>query len=150
MELIGNLGADPEVRYTPDGIAVTNIRLATDEVWRDKETGQLQKHTEWHRLVFWRRNAEVAGKYLRKGSRILIEGHLRTRPWRDSSGSDRYTTEIYVRDFEMLNGSGDTNGEGRQATPTERGRNDYAASFSAKAPAAKASAPPYDDKDIPF
>ncbi|MCW8931305.1 MAG: single-stranded DNA-binding protein [Gammaproteobacteria bacterium] len=94
--LVGNLGKDPDVRYTPDGKAITNITLATSESWKDKNTGQKQEKTEWHRVVFFGGLATIAGEYLRKGSKVYIEGKLQTRKWQDQSGQDRYTTEIVV------------------------------------------------------
>ena len=97
--LVGNLGKDPEVRYTPDGKAVTNITIATSESWTDKNTGQKQEKTEWHRVVFFGGLAKVAGEYLKKGSKVYIEGQLRTNKWQDQSGQDRYTTEIIVSGF---------------------------------------------------
>ncbi len=90
--LVGNLGNDPETRYMPSGGAVTNISIATSETWKDKQTGQPQERTEWHRVVFFNRLAEIAGEYLRKGSKVYVEGSLRTRKWQDQSGQDRYTT----------------------------------------------------------
>lgn len=100
--LIGNLGSDPEVRYTPSGSAVANVNLATSETWRDKQTGELQDRTEWHRVVFFNRLAEIVGEYLRKGSKIYIEGTLRTRKWTDKNGIDRYTTEIIANEMHIL------------------------------------------------
>ncbi len=101
--LIGNLGADPEVRYMPNGGAVTNLRLATSETWKDQNTGQTQERTEWHSVVMYRRLAEIAGEYLKKGSKVYIEGSLRTRKWQDkNSGQDRYTTEIIGNEMQML------------------------------------------------
>lgn len=100
--LVGNLGADPETRYTTSGDPVTNIRLATSETWKDKATGERQERTEWHTVVFWRRLAEIAGEYLRKGSRVYIEGSLRTRKWQAQDGSDRYTTEVVANEMLML------------------------------------------------
>lgn len=104
--LIGNLGADPEVKYTPSGSAVTNVNLATNESWTDRN-GERQERVEWHRLVFWSKLAEIAGQYLRKGSKVYIEGRLQTRQWDDQQGQKRYTTEIVVNDMEMLDGRGD-------------------------------------------
>jgi single-strand DNA-binding protein len=104
--LIGNLGADPEVRYTPTGSAITNITVATNEAWRDKQSGETQERTEWHRVALFNRLAEVAGEYLRKGSKVYIEGSLRTRKWQDKNGVDRYTTEIIANDMQMLDGRG--------------------------------------------
>jgi len=94
--LVGNLGKDPDVRYTPDGKAITNITLATSETWKDKNTGQKQEKTEWHRIVFFGGLANIAGEYLKKGSKVYIEGKLQTRKWQDQSGQDRWTTEIVV------------------------------------------------------
>lgn len=102
--LIGHLGKDPETRYMPSGGAVTNITLATSETWKDKQTGQPQERTEWHRLVFFNRLAEIAAEYLKKGSKIYAEGALRTRKWQDQSGQDKYTTEIVVGEMQMLDG----------------------------------------------
>lgn len=102
--LIGHLGKDPETRYMPSGGAVTNITLATSETWKDKQTGQPQERTEWHRLVFFNRLAEIAAEYLKKGSKIYTEGALRTRKWQDQTGQDKYTTEIVVGEMQMLDG----------------------------------------------
>jgi len=112
--LIGNLGADPETRYMPSGGAVTNVNLATSETWKDKQTGQPQERTEWHRVVFFNRLAEIAGEYLRKGSKVYIEGSLRTRKWQDqNTGQDRYTTEIVASEMQMLDSRGDQGGFGQ-------------------------------------
>lgn len=100
--LIGNLGNDPEVRYTPSGSAVANVNLATSETWRDKTSGELQDRTEWHRVVFFNRLAEIVGEYLRKGSKIYVEGTLRTRKWTDKNGVERYTTEIIANEMHIL------------------------------------------------
>lgn len=100
--LIGNLGNEPEVRYTPNGSAVANVSLATSETWRDKQTGESQEKTEWHRIVFFNRLAEIVGQYLHKGSKIYVEGSLRTRKWVDKSGVERYTTEIVANEMHML------------------------------------------------
>jgi single-strand DNA-binding protein len=100
--LIGNLGADPEVRYMPSGGAVTNLRLATSERWKDKQTGENQERTEWHRIVLYNRQAEIAGEYLRKGSKVYIEGSIRTNKWQGQDGQDRYTTEIVAREMQFL------------------------------------------------
>lgn len=102
--LIGNLGADPETRYAPSGDAICNIRLATTDTWKDKASGEKKEATEWHRVVFFGRLAEVAGEYLRKGSQIYIEGRLTTRKWQDKDGQDRYTTEIRGDEMKMLGG----------------------------------------------
>lgn len=137
--LVGNLGSDPEVRYTPNGDAVATINVATTESWKDKQTGEKQERTEWHRVVMFRRLGEIAGEYLKKGSQVYLEGKLQTRKWQDKSGNDRYTTEIVANDMQMLGGRG--------------GSTDYAsksAPASAPAPqAAAGSAGDFDD-DIPF
>lgn len=100
--LIGNLGSDPEVRYTPSGSAVANVNLATSESWRDKTSGELQDRTEWHRIVFFNRLAEIVGEYLHKGSKIYVEGSLRTRKWQDKNGIERHTTEIIANEMHIL------------------------------------------------
>ncbi|MDE0950572.1 MAG: single-stranded DNA-binding protein [Halioglobus sp.] len=104
--LVGNLGNDPEIRYTQAGAAITNISVATSETWKDKQTGQPQERTEWHRVVFFNRLAEIAGEYLRKGSKVYLEGGLRTRKWQDKEGQDRYTTEIVGNEMQMLDSRG--------------------------------------------
>ncbi|HWV14597.1 MAG TPA: single-stranded DNA-binding protein [Cellvibrio sp.] len=108
--LIGNIGQDPEVKYMPSGGAVTNVSVATSETWKDKNTGQPQERTEWHRVVFFNRLGEIAGEYLKKGSKVYIEGALRTRKWQAQDGSDRYTTEIVASEMQMLDGRGDSAG----------------------------------------
>lgn len=145
--LIGNLGADPETRYMPSGGAVTNIRLATSESWKDKNTGETQERTEWHRVVFFNRLAEIAAEYLRKGSKVYIEGSIRTRKWQGQDGQDRYTTEIVASDMQMLDSRG---GAGDFAEPPAQRQ--ASPSQSSQRPAA---APPADtmqdfDDDIPF
>lgn len=131
--LIGNLGADPEVRYMPSGGAVTNLRVATTDSWKDKQSGEQQERTEWHRIVMFGRLAEIAGEYLRKGSQVYLEGRLQTRKWQGQDGNDRYTTEIVANDMQMLGG------RGGQQVP------------DAPAESTKASAPSDDfDDDIPF
>jgi single-strand DNA-binding protein len=104
--IIGNLGADPEVRYMPNGNAVANMTIATSENWKDKQTGELQERTEWHRVVLYNRLAEISGEYLRKGSKVYLEGSLRTRKWQDKTGQERYTTEIHANEIQMLDGKG--------------------------------------------
>ncbi len=110
--LVGNLGADPETRYAASGSAITNIRIATSESWRDKQSGEMQERTEWHRVVFFNRLAEVAGEYLRKGSQVYVEGSIRTRKWQDQSGQDRYTTEVVGNEMQMLGSRGGEAGMG--------------------------------------
>ena len=140
--LIGNLGKDPEVRYTPSGLAVANITIATSEGWKDKQSGEMQERTEWHRVVFYQRLAEIAGEYLRKGSKVYIEGRLQTRKWQDkNTGQDRYTTEIIANEMQMLDSKG--------------GASNADSSYEKPAAAATGtadSAPALDafDDDIPF
>lgn len=102
--IVGNLGQDPETRYMPSGGAVTNVSIATSETWKDKNTGQPQERTEWHRVVFFNKLGEIAAQYLKKGSKVYVEGSLRTRKWQGQDGSDRYTTEIVASDMQMLDG----------------------------------------------
>lgn len=120
--LVGNLGQDPEVRYTANGSAITSISIATSDSWKDKNTGQMQEKTEWHRVSFFGKLAEIAGEYLRKGSQVYVEGKLQTRKWQDKQGQDRYTTEVVVDGFngvmQMLGGRGE--GGGGQA-PMQQG-----------------------------
>ena len=108
--LVGNLGADPETRYTASGSAITKIRVATSENWRDKQSGEQKERTEWHRVTFFGRLAEIAGEYLRKGRQVYIEGSLRTDKWQDQNGQDRYTTEVVANEMQMLGGRGDSAG----------------------------------------
>lgn len=109
--LIGNLGKDPEVRYMPSGGAVANVTLATSEAWKDKQSGEKQERTEWHNVVFYNRLAEIVGEYLKKGSKVYVEGSLRTRKWQDkNTGTDRYTTEIIANDMQMLDSRGGAGG----------------------------------------
>src|SRR5690554_3610853 len=108
--LIGNLGADPEVRYTQNSTAIANLSVATSETWKDKQTGEQREQTEWHRVVCYRRVAEIAGEYLRKGSKVYIEGRLQTRKWQGQDGKDNYTTEIVCNDLQMLDSRGGQGG----------------------------------------
>ncbi|NCF11057.1 MAG: single-stranded DNA-binding protein [Gammaproteobacteria bacterium] len=110
--LIGNLGADPEVRYTTSGGAVANLRLATTDQWRDKQSGENREQTEWHRVVMFGRLGEIAGEYLKKGSKVYVEGAIRTRKWQDRDGNDRYTTEIVANEMQMLDSRGEGGGGG--------------------------------------
>ena len=152
--LLGNLGADPETRYTASGSAVTNIRLATTDSWRDKQSGERQERTEWHRVVFFSRLAEIAAEYLRKGSQCYIEGQIRTRKWQGQDGQDRYSTEIVAYEMQMVGGRGGSGGGG---APPSRGRDEDSSSAwpaggsAGSPPAAPRSGPPDDfDDDIPF
>ncbi len=104
--LVGNVGIDPDVRYLPNGNAVTTLSVATSESWKDKQTGEKQERTEWHRVVCYNRLGEIAGEYIRKGSKLYVEGSLRTRKWQDQQGQDRYTTEIIANDIQMLDSKG--------------------------------------------
>jgi single-strand DNA-binding protein len=108
--LVGNMGNDPETRYTQAGAAITNISIATSETWKDKQSGQPQERTEWHRVVFFNRLAEIAGEYLRKGSKVYVEGALRTRKWQGKDGQDKYTTEIVASEMQMLDSRGQGDG----------------------------------------
>lgn len=134
VQIIGHLGADPDTRYMPSGKPVTNIRVATSETWKDKESGDRKEKTEWHSVVFFDKLAEIAGEYLRKGSQVYVEGKLQTRKWQDKEGKDRYTTEIIAQQMQMLGGKPQGDRPARQQE--------------------KPSAPPADDggfdDDIPF
>jgi len=150
--LVGNLGADPETRYMPNGDAVANIRLATTESWKDKASGEKKEITEWHRVVFYRKLAEIVGQYLKKGSAVYVEGRIRTRKWQDKEGQERYTTEIEANEMQMLGGRS-------SGASSSGGEAEYGGSMpSASAPAAqRASAPAKKapsfedmDDDIPF
>tara|TARA_B110000459_G_C16619059_1_gene500584 strand:- start:1199 stop:1660 length:462 start_codon:yes stop_codon:yes gene_type:complete len=125
--LVGNLGKEPEVRFTPDGSAVANIVLATSDSWRDKTSGEMQDRTEWHRIVFFNRLAEIAGEYLHKGSKVYLEGSLKTRKWTDKDNNERYTTEIVASEMQMLDKKGEIDGS--------------SASFSSNASDSPASTP---------
>lgn len=137
--IMGNVGVEPEVRYTPSGSAVTNLSIATSESWKDKQSGENQERTEWHRIVFYNKLAEIVGQYVRKGSKLYIKGSIRTRKWQDQSGQDRYTTEIIAEDMQMLDRKGEVDLEGSPAFEEQAPRS---------TPPAAASAP--DDDDIPF
>ena len=146
--LIGNLGSDPEVRYTPNGSAVANLAIATSESWKDKTTGEKQERTEWHRAVLYSRLAEIAGEYLRKGSKIYLEGSLRTRKWQDKNNIERYTTEIICNELQMLDGKGGSSSSGQD----HFGGHQESSSHASPAPAEHASATASNDfdDDIPF
>jgi len=145
--LVGNLGQDPEVKYMPSGQAVCNISIATTDSWSDKATGEKQERTEWHRVVFFRRLAEIAGEYLRKGSQVYIEGRLQTRKWQDQSGADKYTTEIIANEMQMLGGRGGSGGGNFDAPAMDEGYGDSSSKPSSKP--APSTADDFDD-DIPF
>lgn len=146
--IVGNLGKDPEVRYSANGAAIANITVATSEQWKDKNTGENQERAEWHRIVFFGRLAEVVSEYLKKGSQVYVEGSIRTRKWQDQSGQDRYTTEIVANEMQMLGSRGDGASRG-QSSESQAPRGP-----SAPRPQRQA-APPSDgfddlDDDIPF
>jgi single-strand DNA-binding protein len=144
--IVGNLGADPDVRYLPSGGAVTNISVATSESWKDKDSGQTQERTEWHKIAMFARLAEIAGEYLRKGSKVYIEGSLRTRKWQDKEGKDRYTTEIIANTMQMLDSrAGGASAGGQSMDVGSSAQYEPAASMSADQ-----SAPNDFDDDIPF
>lgn len=152
--LIGNVGGDPETRYMPNGNAVTNITLATTDSWKDKQTGQLQERTEWHRVVLFGKVAEIAGEYLRKGSQCYIEGRLQTREW-EKDGVKRYTTEVVVDmngSMQLLGSRGGNSDEPRQPRPQREPQQAARPAPSQPKPAAQQPAPDYDsfDDDIPF
>ena len=140
--LIGNLGADPETRYLPSGDAVTNIRIATTDTWKDKN-GEKQEHTEWHRVAFFGKTAEIAGEYLKKGSPVYVEGRIRTRKWQDKEGQERYSTEIVADRMQLLGGRGGGS-EPMAREPVAAG------TAPAKAPARKGGGFDDMDDDIPF
>ena len=143
--IVGNLGADPEVRYMPSGAAVANISVATSEAWKDKQSGELQERTEWHRIALFNRLGEIAGEYLKKGSKVYIEGSLRTRKWQDKNGQDRYTTEIVANEMQML----DSRGGGGNFESSAPSSSQSKAPATAAAPAAGSTSADFDD-DIPF
>jgi len=141
--LIGNLGNDPETRYTSGGAAVANVSLATSESWKDRESGEQQERTEWHRVVFFGRLAEIVSEYLRKGSQIYVEGRLQTRKWQDKDGNDRYTTEVVANEMQMLGGRGGSADMGQSSAPP--------AEESKAAASSKGQADTdFVDDDIPF
>jgi single-strand DNA-binding protein len=150
--LIGNLGRDPEVRYAPSGSAICNVTLATNRQWKDKTSGERQEETEWHRVVFYDRLAEIAGEYLKKGRPVYVEGRLKTRKWTDKDGVERYTTEIIADQMQLLGsregGGGDDmgGGDGQRSAPASR------PAPAAQRPAAQKSSTGFDDMDddIPF
>lgn len=150
--LIGNLGQDPEVRYMPSGGAVTNFSLATSDSWTDKQSGQRQERTEWHRVSMFNKLAEIAGEYLKKGSKVYIEGRLQTRKWQDNNGQDRYTTEIVANDMQMLDSRGGETGGTANFQPRQQGQapqQQYRAPQSQPQPAPMSGPDDFDD-DIPF
>ena len=138
--IVGNLGRDPEVRYTPSGTAVANFSVATSDEWKDKSTGEKKERTEWHRIVAWDKLGEICGKYLSKGRQVYVEGRLQTRSYDDKDGVKRYSTEIIASDVQFLGGSRDASDSGRSGGSGGGGDRE---------PAGRPSGPP-DDDDIPF
>jgi len=155
--LVGNLGADPETRYSAGGAAITSIRIATSESWKDKQTGEMQERTEWHRIKFFGRLAEIAGEYLRKGSQVYVEGSLRTDKYTDKDGIERYTTDIVANEMQMLGSRGGEGGGGGGGMRSERGGGGSARPAE-RGPARSQQAPQqrgpdpddFGDDDIPF
>lgn len=143
--IIGNLGKDPETRYMPNGDAVCNITVATTDTWKDKNTGEKKEATEWHRIVFFRKLAEIASQYLRKGAPVYVEGSLKTRKWQDQSGQDRYTTEIVADEMKMLGGKRD----GEQSAPRSESAPAQSQQRSAPAQSGGGGFADFED-DIPF
>jgi single-strand DNA-binding protein len=152
--IVGNLGRDPETRYMPNGEAVTNIAVATTESWKDKQTGEKKELTEWHRITFYRKLAEIAGQYLKKGSQLYVEGRLQTRKWTDKDGVERYTTEIIADSMQMLGsrqgmggGNAPSDDEYGSAPPRQSSNNNAGGARGASKPAPNFSDM---DDDIPF
>jgi single-strand DNA-binding protein len=156
--LVGNLGRDPEVRYTPEGSAICNVSIATTSNWKDKATGERREETEWHRVVFYNRLAEIAGEYLRKGRPVYVEGRLKTRKWQNKEGVDQYTTEIVADQMQMLGGRGEMGDAGAGGGFDAPSAGAGASSRPARAPQAQRPAAPAAgganladmDDDIPF
>lgn len=144
--LVGNLGADPETRYTQGGDAICNIRLATTDSYKDKNSGEKKEITEWHRVVFYRKLAEIAGQYLKKGSQVYLEGKIKTRKWQDKDGQDRYTTEIEATEMQMLGGRGQGGDSAGAPAPRQQGNG---GGGPARRPAPSGGAYSFED-DIPF
>jgi single-strand DNA-binding protein len=155
--LVGNLGADPETRYSAGGSAICTIRIATSESWKDKQTGEQQERTEWHRVKFFGRLAEIAGEYLRKGSQVYVEGSLRTDKYTDKDGIERYTTDIVANEMQMLGSRGGGEGGGGMRGDSGGGMRSAPRSAPERGgqraqgqPQRQAEAEPFDDDDIPF
>lgn len=153
--LIGNLGRDPEVRYTPNGAAICNVTIATSRNWKDKTSGERMEETEWHRVVFYDRLAEIAGEYLKKGRSVYVEGRLKTRKWQDKDGVEKYTTEIIADQMQMLggrDGGGDEGGGYSRSSEGGGGSRPAARAPAAPKPAPQKSSTGFDDMDddIPF
>lgn len=144
--LVGNIGQDPEIRYMPNGNPVANLTLATSETWKDKQSGEMREQTEWHKVVLFNRLAEIAGEYVKKGSKVYLEGAIKTRKWQDQQGQDRYTTEIVGNEMQMLDRRGDAaNSEYQQYSPSNT-----TAKPAAQAKPADVAEVELADDDIPF
>ena len=153
--LVGNLGQDPETKAMPSGMTVCNLRIATSESWKDKQTGEMKEQTEWHSVAMFGRLAEIAGEYLRKGSQVYIEGRLRTRKWQDKEGRDRYTTEIVANEMQMLGsrggmGGGEGRSESRGESRAAGGGGRGGEGGYGDAPRGGGASDQFDDDDIPF
>jgi single-strand DNA-binding protein len=148
--IVGNVGGDPETRYMPSGSAVTNLTIATNESWKDKQTGEQKERTEWHRVAMFNRLAEIAAEYLRKGSQVYIEGKLRTRKWQDKSGNDRYTTEIIADEMQMLGGRGGSGDGGNFGGGAPSGGGQQGGGQQGGGNAPPQPGPDDFDDDIPF
>lgn len=160
--LVGNLGADPETRYTASGSAITSIRIATSESWKDKETGEQQERTEWHRVKFFGRLAEIAGEYLKKGRQVYVEGSLRTEKYTDKDGIERYSTDVIANEMQMLGGNrdeggggGEPRGQGSQQQRSQGGSSQRSQGQPRAQQSQRAAEPAHaggfgDDDDIPF
>lgn len=153
--LVGNVGVDPDVRHMPNGNAVTTLSIATSETWKDKQTGDKQERTEWHRVVCFNRLGEIAGEYIRKGSKLYVEGSLRTRKWQDPQGQDRYTTEIIASDLQMLDSKGGSGGyDDMQSMPQQAQQQQSSPRKSVASPqsVSQTAQDAFDelDDDIPF
>lgn len=148
--LVGNLGKDPEVRYAPSGDAITNITIATTDSWKDKSTGEKREATEWHRVVFFGKLAEIAGQYLKKGSQVYVEGSLRTRKWQDQNGQERYTTEIRADAMQMLGRREGMGGGDQESRGSSAPRSAPSSNRPAPAPAQSSGGLGDFEDDIPF
>ncbi|MDZ7843128.1 MAG: single-stranded DNA-binding protein [Gammaproteobacteria bacterium] len=148
--LVGNLGRDPEIRYSPSGAAVANVNIATTDSWKDRNTGEQQERTEWHRVVFFGRLAEIVGEYLKKGSQVYVEGRIQTRKWQDKEGNDRYTTEIVANEMQMLGGrSGGSGGGGGSGEDFNQDAGYQGGGKSSSSSSSSGPSEDFDD-DIPF
>jgi len=148
--ILGNLGDDPTTRYLPSGGAVTNISIATSEKWKDKQSGQNVERTEWHKIVFFNKLADIAGQYLTKGSKVYVEGKLQTRKWQDKDGNDRWSTEIVANEMQMLDSRGDQSQSGAGHAPAQQQNAPRAQGNANQPQAAPASYDDFEDQDIPF